>query len=119
MSKCEKQCGNCIHYEICDPYVSPNESFPEVKGGCKCFKDKSLFVELPCKVGDKVYCANFITKEIKEFKVEYIELDKYASWFILDIENEYISKFSFERIGTLFFLDRAEAEAKLKEVQNG
>lgn len=48
MSK--KECGNCIHYNICDPYVSPKESFPEVKGGCQAFKDKSLCVELPCKV---------------------------------------------------------------------
>ena len=31
------QCKDCIHYEICDEYVSPNESFPEV-AGCKCFK---------------------------------------------------------------------------------
>ena len=31
-------CKDCIHYEICDPYVSPNESFPETEGGCKCFK---------------------------------------------------------------------------------
>lgn len=30
-------CKDCIHYEICDKYVSPNESFPEVDG-CKCFK---------------------------------------------------------------------------------
>ena len=31
-------CKDCIHYEICDPYVSPNESVPETEGGCKCFK---------------------------------------------------------------------------------
>ena len=34
-------CKDCIHYEICVPYVSPNESFPEAEGGCKCFKSKS------------------------------------------------------------------------------
>ena len=31
------QCKDCIHYEICDEYVSPCESFPETDG-CKCFK---------------------------------------------------------------------------------
>lgn len=31
-------CKECIHYEICTPYVAPDESFPEVEGGCKCFK---------------------------------------------------------------------------------
>ena len=31
------QCKDCIHYEICDEYVSPCESFPKTDG-CKCFK---------------------------------------------------------------------------------
>lgn len=31
------RCKDCIHYEICDEYVSPCESFPETDG-CKCFK---------------------------------------------------------------------------------
>ena len=34
------QCKDCIHYEICDEYVSPCESFPEVDG-CKCFTNKA------------------------------------------------------------------------------
>lgn len=39
-------CKDCIHYEICDEYVAPNESFPEVEGGCRCFKDKADVVEV-------------------------------------------------------------------------
>lgn len=38
-------CKDCIHYEICSPYVAPDESFPEVDG-CKCFKAKSDMVEV-------------------------------------------------------------------------
>lgn len=38
-------CKDCIHYPVCIPYVSPNESFPEVEGGCPAFKDKSDFVD--------------------------------------------------------------------------
>ena len=30
-------CKDCIHYEICDEYVSPDESFPETDG-CRCFR---------------------------------------------------------------------------------
>ena len=41
-------CKDCIHYEVCSPFTSPNESFPEVNG-CKCFKDKSRYIELPQK----------------------------------------------------------------------
>ncbi len=39
-------CKDCIHYEICDEYVSPCESFPEVEGGCKCFKNAADVVEV-------------------------------------------------------------------------
>ena len=39
-------CKDCIHYEICDTYVAPNESFPEVEGGCRCFKAKADMVEV-------------------------------------------------------------------------
>ena len=31
------ECKDCIHFCVCSPYTSPNESYPEV-GGCKCFK---------------------------------------------------------------------------------
>ena len=43
-------CKDCIHYEICDEYVSPCESFPETDG-CKCFKDKTEKNGLILKVG--------------------------------------------------------------------
>ena len=54
MSKCEKRCKDCIHCEVCE-----NNSFlvqfdKNNIAYCTTFKDKSLFVELPCKVGDKV-----------------------------------------------------------------
>ena len=38
-------CKDCIHYEICDEYVSPCESFPETDG-CKCFKSTADVVEV-------------------------------------------------------------------------
>lgn len=39
-------CGKCIHYEICDEYVSPCETFPETENGCPCYKSKDDFVEV-------------------------------------------------------------------------
>lgn len=40
-------CKDCVHHDIC-----------ECAGRdiCEDFKDKSRFIELPCKVGDTVYC---------------------------------------------------------------
>lgn len=48
-------CNDCIHNEACKSQVPrtfwDSETFCE---DCKYFKDKSRFIELPCKVGDKV-----------------------------------------------------------------
>ena len=56
----QKTCKDCIHYEVCkykDEKVSLGTKTCElVADGFKCFKDKSRIVELPCKVGDKVFC---------------------------------------------------------------
>lgn len=55
MAKCEK----CYHAEVCGNY--PNTGIPEksrqrlLEKGCEHYKDKSLIVELPCRVGDVVY----------------------------------------------------------------
>ena len=60
-------CKDCLHYEICDEYVSPHESFPEVEGGCRCFRDKTEPKGLILKVG------NVTGYFPKEFIVEAIE----------------------------------------------
>lgn len=39
-------CGKCIHYEICDEYVSPCETFPEIENGCPCYKSKDDVLEV-------------------------------------------------------------------------
>lgn len=41
-------CKDCIHYELCS-YDEPDINM------CELFRDKSLIIELPCKVGDTVY----------------------------------------------------------------
>lgn len=44
-----RNCKDCIHYEAChrkDREIPANT--------CRTFKDKSLILNLPCKVGDKV-----------------------------------------------------------------
>lgn len=46
-----RNCENCYHYHMCDL-----QNRLEEEQDCKHYKDKSLIVELPCKVGDTVYC---------------------------------------------------------------
>ena len=68
-------CKDCIHYEICDEYVSPCESFPETDG-CRCFKDKADVVEV-------VRC--------KDCKYRYVPC-RCALWFGSLDEKEYFSE---------------------------
>ena len=68
-------CENCIHYEAClSVYMDlKGHNFP-----CPQFKDRSRFVELPCKLGDTVYFVlrSFYGKtRIKPEKVCYFTID--------------------------------------------
>lgn len=54
-------CKDCLFYDFCNDYNEYPEyvqHFEQTTGKefkCSHFKDKSRFVELPCKVGDTVY----------------------------------------------------------------
>lgn len=53
-------CMNCIHNPVCDLWrlqVGQDAGSFQLSG-CDHFKDRSRFVELPCKVGDTVYVIN-------------------------------------------------------------
>lgn len=117
MSKCE----NCIHEEMC--------LFLKNKP-CNHFKDKSLFVELPCKVGDVVYVPWHWTgaKGVASVKVEEIKFyDTNTShyMFLIDMESDdecFNQSFGGwkirQSIGETVFLTKAEAEKALKGAQN-
>lgn len=48
-----KTCKDCIHYDVCNKQKITNHKISQ--SVCKHFKDKSLVLNLPCKVGDTVY----------------------------------------------------------------
>lgn len=57
-------CKDCLYYEVCADFrrnicETDQKRFEEYRlnsdGLCDNFKDKSRYVELPCKVGDTVY----------------------------------------------------------------
>lgn len=83
-------CKGCLHDIVC-PY-----SLAEVI--CDDFKDRSKFVELPCKVGDTVYIVG----------------DKFPA----EIEGIRITndgEFQTADIGKIVFLTKEEAEKVIKE----
>lgn len=80
------KCENCIHYEVCGKYVAQ-------VGSCDYFKDETLFIKLPCKVGTPVFIINK--------KMGYV----YTGKFRID---------DLAQFGKRVFLTRAEAEKALK-----
>lgn len=117
-------CENCYHESVCkgimnnvDVVYNPQKDAWITPENCLGYKDKSLIVELPCKVGDTVYqiTRNFIS----EFRVRFIEVSKYDCIYIhTDIMDGIIFTgeiFSEDEIGKIVFLSREEAEKALKE----
>lgn len=128
----ENKCENCIHYDLCVELMAHTkhqekdfvkECLSKVNGCTDHFKDKSLCVELPCKVGDTVYISDFA--EVMEAFASNIKM--FYNYLTKEIENvvdlRIIGNFSihknFKDFGKTVFLTEEEAERKLKEMENG
>ena len=125
------ECKECLHYDVCCQWVKKEsvDNINKVRKGklsCPHYKDKSLFVELPCAVGDIVHRVSFVNKKVETLKVEGFNRNL-ASWKVhcthliptwRGNKKEHIY-FSFSQIGKTVFLTEEEAKAKLKEVNNG
>ena len=127
-------CADCVHVEVCEELtrrkLSPKraeELLPVLREHgrtCEHFNDRARFVELPCKVGDKVYLDNL---HIKYADVIGIYIDAFGGVFDLRIYTNiqlangfgykyFISKdYTFEDIGKRIFLTKEAAEQALKE----
>lgn len=75
----------------------------------------------PCKVGDAVYY--FVGNEIYHGTIDTFQIDTKENWYIAYCKTDYILtgqiKLAFWEFGESVFLSREEAEAKLKEHNNG
>lgn len=121
---------HCLHWEVCK-LTSPEYAtakyytFCNCAEKCECFKDKSKYIELPCKVRDTVYVIknnkisakdivfyNKIHSRVAEQNEEY--------WHCVDKDriSRNVITFYPENIGQTVFLSKSEAEQKLKELQN-
>lgn len=129
-------CKDCVHVEVCKEYVM---GVAAVRGvdlnmdeltvvlqcdDCEHFKDRSRFMELPCKVGDTVYFNNV---HLRYAKVIAIYIDASGGMFDLDVTTNietvagykhFINKdYTFEDIGKRLFLTKESAEQALKECE--
>ena len=111
-------CKDCLHCDVCVIRAMPSafENTKWEKEPCDHFKDQSLCIELPCKVGDVVYCIS--SGSVKEKNIVSIAMLISNSLRSLTFhgKNERGAITSFETIdlGKTVFLSREEAERALK-----
>ena len=104
-------CKDCVHFESCkNLYETHGEGLSGDSYVCDFFKDRSRFVELPCKVGDTIYRLKDgkVTKEqVVEFGISSRGVVLYRT---LGYELGYSGYF-----GNSLFFSKEEAEQALKE----
>ena len=113
------KCEDCIHFDLCSEgyeHIFGNEYRNKVETVCKTFKNKSLFVELPCKVGDTVYrIRRNPYKAVLERTVVSVSICMNCKG---NIEWRLFTTVE-DTLGETVFLTREEAKKRLKELQNG
>lgn len=107
-------CENCIHYELCSSISLKKIGISLIsQDECCGYKDRSRFVELPCKLGDTVYYFNsageIYSQKVSGFIVNFVGI-------LVDSD----VMFDSHLMGDRFFSTRKEAEQalKLKEREN-
>ena len=116
-------CKDCVHYEPCrDTYYNNEEQtripfgFLEKDGvdkDCAFFKDRSKFIELPCKVGDKFYLIDKYPPDIKEKEVCGFTIENGEIVFIDENDSRYGRYWFNEEI----VFTREKAEKRLEELK--
>ena len=106
-------CKDCLHYEVCQFHI--DEETKLTVNECEYFKDRSKFIELPCKVGDMVYYFfNDNLSEYCEVPIAGFHIDRYRIAFEIEILGQKFfidTEFLDERV----FLTKEEAEKALAE----
>lgn len=118
-------CKNCLHWQVCGYALNSKTVYK-----CDFFADKSKVIELPCKVGDKLYMLNRSKNEVQEMIFENPDIRCHCS---LEYKFEYCEaicrnpengicqhrfKNDFSEIGKTVFLTREEAERALEKGEN-
>lgn len=120
------KCRNCLHWEVCNEYRSAfwghkaQYRSPIVNASddnCIFYKNRSRFVELPCKVGDTVYVIENVAGEEKiiQDSVETIGIGYYADGIEIYQFDGIKTDGYFSDFGKTVFLTKEAAEQALKE----
>ena len=116
-------CKDCMHYEVCNALDEGGQVKILVPSQCGYFKDKTKYIELPCKVGDEVYVIKnnkIHTKDIVYYNKIHSRIAEQNEeyWHCVDKDRISINVITFypEDFGKTVFLTKSEAEQKLKEL---
>ena len=99
-------CKECVHVGVCSYAQNSNNEFEH----CANFKDRSRFVELPCKLGDFVYSIK--ARRVMADIVSKFTIDRCG--VMLQRVNGYNLGYT-DQLGKKIFLTHEEAEQALKE----
>lgn len=127
-------CGNnCKYdYKYCNNYLKTCPTITEIYEKLAAYEDveeQGRLIKLPCKVGDTVWdndcgrpCAYTITAfsfgECEEYICEPVTT-KEAVFYYVNSSGSITGSFAESEIGKSVFLNKFEAEAKLKELRGG
>ena len=117
-------CKNCIHYDVCFIVKQDGDGRVLKNSPCKHFKDNSLVLDLPCKVGDTVYVIFSQFKPyINECRIAEFLIRERAIFAVLDVHYpNYISRrktsIPISWFNRFAFTTQEAAEQALKECEN-
>ena len=121
-------CKDCVHVEVCceknlhvavGMNIIPRFKYKRIEQECKNFKDRSRFVELPCKLGDTLFVPT--RNLVSEYKVVSFHVCGEGIWYRTNVIKGILTRLisdNVENIGKTVFLTREEAEQALKEREN-
>lgn len=105
-------CKDCIYKEACNQHL---DEINNPKFTCATFKDRSKFIESPCKVGDTLYIIQ--RKRITVHKVSSLSIgiDNILWINIKPITGYLFAGCYIDDIGKTVFLTKEQAKQALKE----
>ena len=105
------KCENCYHKDICAAFFD-GSGMPD----CDYFKDKALIVELPCKVGDKLFALDY--DDIDEVECCSVEIDEFGMLIHCETAEGDCDTYYLGDFGESIFLNRNKVEKALEERKN-
>lgn len=126
MNKQIIRCENCIHNEVCYLQEVCNNIVEQLdEFGCENFADKSLYIKLPCKVGDTVYQIKKLRQQ-EMYRRGYVPDEewhrkrgapsRYYKNVLVEIIETTMKKSFYAKLGKTIFLTKESAEQELNNM---